>query len=248
MDRVHYVYDGSFYGLLCCIKLVLKNRAMPESIVSVTEEQISIFDAVYVETNPAVADEVIDLILKNIGCDALQFLKEAFLTCLDVKEVRMVEFVVLGLRYGSSILKMLSHNTVHSLNSAVGHMHRETHLLKGFVRFAQQGELLWAEIEPKNMVLPLLAPHFCTRLPEEKFVICDKTHGAALVYTPYQPEILDVPKNLPKPEISHLEAHYQRLWKLFYDTIEIEGRHNPLCRRSHMPKRYWGCTVELGDS
>lgn len=243
-----YVYDGSFYGVLCCIKLTLKNKMMPESIVSAEETQISFFDAVYVDTNLESANEIMDLVVNRVGREGLLFLKEAFLTCLDNKALRMVEFVVLGLRYGASVLKMLAHDTVHALNSAVGHMHKETHLLKGFVRFSQQGDLLWAEIEPKNMVLSLLAPHFCTRLPEEKFVICDKTHGLALIYAPYQPEIVEVPKNLPRPEISRLEAHYQKLWKLFYDTIEIEGRHNPLCRRSHMPKRYWGCTVELRNS
>ena len=32
------------------------------------------------------------------------------------------------------------------------------------------------------------------------------------------------------------EAQYRRLWKRFYDTIEIKERRNPKLRMSNMPK------------
>ena len=37
----------------------------------------------------------------------------------------------------------------------------------------------------------------------------------------------------------------RELWKLFFKTIEIEGRHNPRCQMTMMPKRYWGCMTEF---
>ena len=43
------------------------------------------------------------------------------------------------------------------------------------------------------------------------------------------------------------EAQYRRLWKRFYDTIEIKERHNPRRRMSHMPKRYWETMTEFQD-
>ena len=33
----------------------------------------------------------------------------------------------------------------------------------------------------------------------------------------------------------------------FYDTVGIEGRRNDLCRRTHMPKRYWNRMTEMRD-
>ena len=36
-------------------------------------------------------------------------------------------------------------------------------------------------IHPKHQVLPLLRGHFCSRLPDEDFLIFDATHGTALV-------------------------------------------------------------------
>jgi probable DNA metabolism protein len=47
------------------------------------------------------------------------------------------------------------------------------------------------------------------------------------------------------PGISVSEARYQALWKRFYDTIAIEGRINPRCRMTHMPKRYWENMLEV---
>ena len=46
---------------------------------------------------------------------------------------------------------------------------------------------------------------------------------------------------------SAAEAQYRRLWKRFYDTIEIEARRNPKLRMSKMPKRYWDTMTEFQD-
>ena len=46
---------------------------------------------------------------------------------------------------------------------------------------------------------------------------------------------------------SAAEAQYRRLWKTFYDTIEIKERHNPKLRQTHMPKRYWETMTEFQD-
>ena len=51
--------------------------------------------------------------------------------------------------------------------------------------------------------------------------------------------------DLPQP--GPREKHWQELWKRFYNTIAIEGRENPRCRMSHMPKRYWENMPEVKD-
>jgi probable DNA metabolism protein len=140
---------------------------------------------------------------------------------------------------------MLTDDTVNTLFKAVKHLDNESHLLKGFVRFSIFSNVLVAEIEPKNYVLPLMTQHFCERYPEERFLIYDKTHGMALVYQPYQSAIIPI-EDLELPEPDEQEQSYRELWQLFYDTIEIQGRHNPKCRMSHMPKRYWKYMTEFG--
>ena len=34
------------------------------------------------------------------------------------------------------------------------------------------------------------------------------------------------------------ELEWRRLWRSFFNTIAIEGRINPKCQATHLPKRY----------
>ena len=47
------------------------------------------------------------------------------------------------------------------------------------------------------------------------------------------------------PPAGREESFYRALWKRYYDTIAVEGRENPRCRMSHMPKRYWSDMTEF---
>ena len=41
------------------------------------------------------------------------------------------------------------------------------------------------------------------------------------------------------------ERDFRALWRRFYDTVAIQGRENPRCRMTHMPKRFWGDMTEF---
>lgn len=139
---------------------------------------------------------------------------------------------------------MLAEDVVARLRGAVGRLENEAHLLLGFTRFSDCGGALVARIGPKNCVLPLLAPHFCARFPEEHFMIYDTTHGMALVYRPHDAAVVPLDA-LEVPAPGPQELDYRRLWRAFYTTIEVPGRHNPKCRMGHMPKRYWSFMTEF---
>jgi len=119
--------------------------------------------------------------------------------------------------------------------------------LKGFIRFSVANQVLISEIGPKNFVLPLLKQHFMERYPEERFLIYDKTHQMGLLYQPYQSRIVPIDA-LEMPEFDETEIQFRQLWKLFYDTIEIKGRHNEKCRMTQMPKRYWAYMTEFQET
>ena len=102
-------------------------------------------------------------------------------------------------------------------------------------------------IEPKNSVLPLLAPHFCDRYPNESFLIYDKTHSQALVWHNRQKMIIPL-DGFEQPQAGDEELYFRALWKHFYDTVAIEARYNPRCRMNFMPKRYWNQLPEMDES
>lgn len=242
-----YRYDGSFDGLLCCVFESYDQKEIPADIVLPVSSETMLFSMKEIRTDSSKANRVLASIPKKMGIDALDFVRRAFLTYLPKKELYILLFLRLGYRHGPSVMNMLTDDVVDKLVKAVKHLDKESHLLKGFLRFSIFSNVLVGEIEPKNYVLPLMSQHFCERYPEERFLIYDKTHGMALVYQPYQSAVIPI-EDLELPEPDETEQSYRELWRLFYDTIEVEGRHNPKCRMSQMPKRYWKYMTEFGSS
>lgn len=243
-SNVIYHYDGSFKGLLCCVFESYAKNETPVEILPPEMAHTTLFPGKNIVTEPHQAKRVLVSIPKRMGYDALEFVQNAYLTCLAQKELHILRFLRLGYRNGPSVMDMLTDDAVNTLFKAVNHLQKESHLLKGFLRFSVYQDILLGQIEPKNQVLPLLTRHFCQRYREERFFIYDKTHKMALVYKPYHSSIIHI-ENLLLSEPDEKEKSFRELWQLFYNTIEVEGRHNPRCRMSHMPKRYWKHMTEL---
>ena len=140
----------------------------------------------------------------------------------------------------------LTDPVVDRVRKAVWHLEHEAHQYKGFTRFSDLDGVLAGEIEPKNRVLPLLRAHFCGRYPQENFVLHDRTHGEALFHRPGPGNCAILPvEDFSLGRAGAEELAYRKLWRAFYDTIAIEGRYNPKCRMTNMPKRYWAMMTEF---
>lgn len=239
-----YCYDGSFEGLICCVFESYESNEIPIDILLSDNAHSLLFATKSIPTDPQKATRVLTAIPQKLGSSALTFIQQAFLTCLAQKELYILLFLRLGFRHGPSVMNMLTNEVVNTLTKAVKHLERESHLFKGFVRFSIINNVLVGEIEPKNFVLPLLIQHFYERYPEERFLIHDIKHNMALVYQPYQSAIIPLVE-FEVPKADKAEQTYRELWQLFYDTIAIQGRYNPKCRMTHIPKRYWKNMTEF---
>lgn len=243
---VVYTYDGSFEGFLCCVFESVYKCELPLAIHPESSAPLTLLRTHFIETDSAKAKRVHTSIPSKISPRALELVTTVFFSCLAQKELRMLEFLLRGYREGGALCFSLGDETLTPLLQAEKHLLGEAHLFKGFIRFADVGGALVARISPKNDVLPFIAQHFLLRFPKEQFMIFDTTHKTALVHQNGQAEILRV-DDVAFPEITEDETRYQALWKRFYDTIAIEGRENPRCRMTHMPKRYWENMLEVSE-
>lgn len=233
-----YCYDGSFKGLLCCVFESYSRKEKPFDIYSINDCRNTLFETREIVTDPKNSRRVAEAIKTKISPEAYTFIYHAFLTCLEQREVHILNFIYLGFKTGRQIMKMLTNETVYTLNKAVNHLLNESGLLRGFVRFSDFGGGLVATIGPKNNVLPILKYHFLDRFPDGTFIIYDKTNSLVLLAQKGKSRIISV-EGFEPPSAEADEIKYRALWKRFYDTIAVEGRENPRCRMSHMPKRYW---------
>ena len=243
-DDVVYLYDGSFEGFLTCVFESFYRRELPLQITAGDAPESLLYRTSYIETDLVKAKRVLRSIPRKISSAAEEQVRLGFLTCREDKERLLLDFLRLGYRIGPNVTFMLQNETVHQLDRAVFHLTHEAHLLSGFIRFSIHHGVLVSVIGPKNFVLPLLVEHFTTRLPEENFLIYDEVHRAALIYRPHEFQLVPM-DSFTLPEADCEEAAYQGLWRRFYDTIAIEGRENPRCRMSLMPKRYWKYMTEF---
>ncbi len=115
----------------------------------------------------------------------------------------------------------------------------EAHLMLGFTRFRRlENGAFFSRIGPVNDVLPLIADHFAERYNTQPFVIYDEKRKYSVVYIPgrnwyfVRGEMGSRQMELTAPD------QFESLWQLFFRTIEIRERENPLCQRTHCPLHF----------
>lgn len=245
--NVRYVYDGSFDGFLCCVYESVYEKEVPCAIATEYEAQPCLFVDKIITTDEAKALRVFSSFGVKIHPSIGELIQCVFLSCMEEKELAMLRYLLFAYKRGRAAAFMLGHPLLQPLLAAQRSLKGETHLLLGFIRFADVGGALVARITPKNYVLPFLQAHFCGRYANENFLIFDQTHHAALMYQNHEAQIVQLDAlQTPLPDAD--ELHYQALWKQFYKTIGIAARENPRCRMTHMPKRYWKNMLEMLDA
>ncbi|MCL2619786.1 MAG: TIGR03915 family putative DNA repair protein [Defluviitaleaceae bacterium] len=244
---IAYLYDGTFHGLLCCVHESYYKKELPFAIYNYEEEQETLFTPKEILTDPDVAGRVETSIVNKISKDALQLVYLCFLSSMKGRELAILHFLRLGYKVGSPVIDMLTHDAVAKVTNAVRNVQGEAHVYKGFLRFSEFDGALAAVFEPKNFILPIVAPHFCDRMPDEHFLIYDKTHKHAFIQQNGEKSLIPI-DNLELPEACTEEKMYRELWKRFYDTIAIEGRKNPKLRMGNLPKRFWSHLTEFTET
>ena len=193
------------------------------------------------------AEAVERMILGNLGQDVYHHIYYAALSRDDQKGEAILGTLLAArkIRQPRKIMEHLGNPSVEKvfeLSRAVGN---EAHLLTGFVRFQElENGILFADITPKNQVLPCLGAHFQERFPLENWMIRDKNRDMFVVHESgrrwvlVQEEDMEGRLDARLSRLSDQEEEMQKLWREFCNTISIKERENPKCQRTQLPLRY----------
>lgn len=244
------LYDGSFEGLLCCVHAIFYQKLKPIKILSHDENlQFSLYNSIYIETNKEYFSKVYNSIKNKIDPSALVLIQKAFLTKsyreenFGNTEMIICKFLVKAYKTGGIIMNNPAIEEFYNINKLVLYLSREAHNFLGFTRFSQYRNILFAKINPENNIIPLIFPHFIERFPSNEIIIFDENREIAGFYSNNKFNIApvsftEIDNALALSETSE-EAKFQKLWRIFFDTISIESRENYKCQRNNMPKKYW---------
>ena len=236
MTMTAYRYDGTFAGFLTCVWDALENKIevsaflLPGSGVTLWETRDPV-------TDRDKAKRLYAALRKRVSLEFQKLIARGFLTCLPEKELDLLALIRRGLQEGSRVLLDLSDPVMARVNLALTKMWTEWDHLKGFVRFSDLDGFLVGEIEPKNRVLPLLASHFAQRYSGERLALYDRTHHEIFLSDQGRWRILPAEEFRMGPA-GEEEKAFRAMWRKYYQTIAIEGRINPKCQSTHLPKRY----------
>lgn len=240
-----YIYEGTFSSLLALIYSLLISKIEVGDIKS---------SKTYL---PNLLDEPVMLKIDNIK-EKEKLLKErltpeivhtiyyAYLSDSPIKEILIYNFIKNSLIYKNQIFYRRNLESVVEIEKLSKYVGREAHKLKGFLRFKEMENFLYAEVEPTNNVIGILAYHFKNRLSNESWIIKDTKRNIYALYDTKKVIYLtdeDIIKlNL---NISNNEELMEDLWKTFFKTVAIKERYNPKCQMNFMPKKYWKNMLEM---
>lgn len=247
-----FLCEDSFEGMLTGVYDAWASRLGHDHVrLELIYESETEFFTEYREVppDPVKAGKVMDSVKRKISVEAYEMIYKASLSCEHDRADRIYRFLIDGYQHGGKVVQMLSRDSVFRIFEVCRYISNETHLLTGFVRFAcQESGALISKITPKNRVLPLLAPHFADRLPSENWMIYDAGRREA-VFHPAEGAWVFATLNREQAaeadRIAGTKDEYRDLWKIFFKTIAIKERTNPVCQRNHLPNRYRGNMPEF---
>jgi len=253
---IYYLFDQTYPGLLCCVFESFERKefdVIPQIEGEFQPDFFSHSRKVITETEKV--RRVQKALSQKVGKQtALDFFK-IFLSEDRTAWQALLAIMQYIFRHGPGIWQNYGHRDVLYLTQILKKVNRERHRMKAFIRFQKSRDGLYvAIVEPDFNVLPLISDFFRKRYADQHWLIYDTKRGYGLLYDRQQ--VAEV--QLSKEEQSTLgdkvlsislderDENFQRLWKLYYTSTNIESRRNLKLHLQHVPKRYWKYLTEKG--
>lgn len=242
-------YDGSFEGFMTLIFECYNRKLEPTEIY--TEErykQVLFNDAEHIYSDTIKAERVWQGLKKKLSKRGKNLPYQIFLSELPDIEIKLFNFIKRVFDSDLNIEFDFGDPLILELKKIEQRVLKESTRMLQFVRFQETADgVYFAPIEPEFDVLPICFRHFEDRFADQKWVIYDLKRDYGLYYNKKQIERISLnEKNFDKSDgtlnskaIASQERDYQKMWKGYYDHINIKERKNIKQQRGFMPERYW---------
>lgn len=253
-DYYILVCEDSNVGILTGIYEAYERKLDHETcVLQVGEEENLRLFAEYIRIipSPEKSEKVIRTIRRRFGEETLRIILEALASTDRQKGHMVYQMIVFGLRgqYKGQLIDCMSYEPVIKVVALSTTVWHETHHFYGFLRFQELiSGILYAKINPKAKVLPLLGEHFANRFPLENFMIYDEKHDEWLFHEAKK-EWFTVSGDLVNIEggirFSIEELQVQELFRHFVNKIAIKERENLNLQQQMLPLRFRSNMIEV---
>lgn len=244
-----FIYDQTFEGLLTAVHDAIDMNIKPNKIVSTKSFQDDLFATKYdIVTNADKFDKLWNTIKDKSSEQNCQRIFKAFLSESADIEIIIYDYIKLIIDTDYNVETNFSEDAVIKINNMQKKVGRESHRVLMFVRFQKTvDDIFYASFDPKYNVIPLTVNHFKNRFADQKWVIFDTRRKYGYYYDLENVREITIGKNKINLEtgkvdddVMHVsEKLFQKLWKNYYDTINIKERKNLKVHMQFLPKRFW---------
>lgn len=243
------IYDQTFEGLLTAIYDALEQEIVPDKIVSTKSFQDDLFaNKYYIDSDNEKFEKIWDQVNKKTTQEINKRLFQAYLSEGKDIELLIYDYIKLIIETPYNIEVNFSDDKVLKLTNIQKKVGREAQRVIMFVRFQKTvDDIYYASFDPKYNVIPLTINHFKNRFADQKWVIFDTKRKFGYYYDLNEVREVTIGKqrvNNQSGKVDHDAMHvseklFQKLWKSYYDNINIKERKNIKVHMQFLPKRFW---------
>ncbi len=250
---MHYIFDGSYTGYLCCIFEAFERKEFHAVPITESLMESTLFPEYRtINTDLLKYNRVLSAMEKVVERKNLNLFYHNFLSDSPVEWLNAFQLIIELFKMKKLDLRNFGDPSILRLHQTLKKVSRERHRMKAFIRFVKSDDGLYtAVVEPDFNVLPLIVEFFKNRFADQDWLIYDIKRNYGFHYSAN--EINEVSGNIkdtiPNPyelelNIDPKELEYQHLWSTYFKSTNIEARKNLKLHLRHVPKRYWKYLVE----
>lgn len=250
---MHYIFDGSYTGYLCCVFEAFERKEFHAVPITESLMESTLFPEYRtIDTDPLKYNRVLSAMEKVVERKNLNLFYHNFLSDSPVEWLNAFQLIIELFKKKKLDLRNFGDPSILRLHQTLKKVSRERHRMKAFIRFVKSADGLYtAVVEPDFNVLPLIVEFFKNRYADQDWLIYDLRRNYGFHYSAN--EITEVSGNIndtiPNPyelelNIDPKELEYQHLWSTYFKSTNIEARKNLKLHLRHVPKRYWKYLVE----
>ncbi len=251
---MNYVFDGSYYGFLCCVFECFEMKEWQAVPVDENRFQPDIFQphrTIFTDVDKA--QRIQKGLKSKFGKSLTDDMYRAFLS-EDLLAWQAAYHIMIQLFKGqTNVLENFGDSQVLYFHQTLKKVSRERHRMKAFIRFSKSNDgLFYALIEPDFNVLPLILSFFKNRYADQPWIIYDAKRKYGFYYDTITISEIEIDtteqKNLQSTGLTialdERDELFKRLWKQYFKSTNIEARENMKLHLQHVPKRYWKYLIE----
>ena len=242
-------FDQTFEGLLTLVFESYRLTIIPAVIRSAGNCQSVLFsETVFIPTEDEKAERVWSKRVQKTSKANAHRLFGVFLSELPDAPKLIFDYIRLMTEKQHNIETDFTLAPVLEIDKLYRKVIREVHRLHMFTRFQQTAEnSYYASFLPRYNVLPLSIPHFSDRFADQEWIIYDLQRNYGFYYNLKETVRVTFDSLPVNPMTGQLDGSYQsldekqfqKLWKQYFRSVNIESRSNLKLHRQNLPQRFW---------